>query len=133
MVIDTSALLAILFNEPERHHFNELIASFPKRLLSAGTYLETAIVIQSKFGDKGIHNLQLFLSTAEIEIISFDRDQAKAASRAYAAFGKGKHPAGLNFGDCMSYALAEQTGEPLLFKGDDFTKTDVSSLTHQQF
>jgi len=130
VVIDTSALCAVLLDEPERHHFNELIASRPVRLISTGTYLETAIVIQARFGEKGMVSLQLYLSSAGIEIPAFDIEQAEIAAGAYSSFGKGKHPAGLNFGDCMSYALAKQTGEPLLFKGDDFRKTDIPSVTH---
>jgi len=130
MVIDTSALLTILLDEPERHHFNELIASDPVRLLSAGSYLETASVLQAKFGKAGMINLKLFLTAAGLLITEFSSRHADIASAAYLSYGKGRHPAGLNFGDCISYALAKDTGEPLLFKGDDFSKTDVASVTH---
>ena len=130
MVIDTSALMAILCDEAERHHFNELIAASPSRLISAGTYLETAIVVEARFGRKGTHHLKLFLTTASIDVIACDREQADIAADAYYRYGRGRHVSGLNYGDCFSYALAIQTDEPLLFKGDDFVHTDVSSATY---
>jgi ribonuclease VapC len=130
MVLDSSALLAILQDEPERHHFNELVATAPSRLASSGTYLETGLVIQSRYGSQGLVSLKLYITSAAIDIIPFDREQAEIAAAAYATFGKGFHSAGLNFGDCMSYALSKKTGEPLLFKGDDFARTDVRSATH---
>lgn len=130
MVLDSSALLAILLDEPERHHFNELIASSPSCLMSAGTFLETGIVLQARYGSQGLVSLKLYISSAAIDIILFDKDQAGIAAVAYTTYGKGFHSAGLNFGDCMSYALAKTTGEQLLFKGDDFSKTDVRSVTH---
>lgn len=129
MIIDTSVLLTILFDEPERHHFNELIASISPSRISTGTYLETAIVLQCRYGKHALHDLKLFLSAAAIEIAGFDLEQAEIATKAYAEFGKGKHPAGLNYGDCFSYALSKSTGEPLLFKGDDFRKTDIEAVT----
>jgi ribonuclease VapC len=130
MVIDTSALMAILSNEPERHHFNEMIATSPSRRISAGTYLETAIVIEARYGRKGFHHLKLFLTTASIEVVAFDKDQAEIAADAFCRYGKGRHIAGLNYGDCFSYALAKQVDEQLLFKGEDFVHTDVGSATH---
>ena len=130
MVVDTSALIAILSDEPERHHFNELIATSGECLMSAGSYLETAIVIQARYGKQGLLSLKLFIASAGIEIKAFDTEQAEIAATAYEAFGKGRHPAELNFGDCISYALAKQTGEPILFKGTDFQKTDIASATH---
>ena len=130
MVLDTSALMAILCNEPERHHFNEMIVAAQSRFISAGTYLETAIVAEARYGRMGIHTLKLFLTTASIEVAAFDKEQAEIAAGAYYRYGKGRHVAGLNYGDCFSYALAMQKDEPLLFKGDDFVHTDVSSATH---
>ena len=130
MVIDTSALLAILFDEPERHHFNELIASISKRRISAGSYIESSIVMLARYGKQGVLSLKLLLSAAGIEIVPLDSEQSEIAAEAYSQFGKGLHPANLNFGDCISYALAKSTGEPLLFKGDDFSKTDIGSVTH---
>ena len=125
MVIDTSALLAILTNEPERHHFNALICSAYPRLISVGSYLETAIVVNSRYGYEGVRDLRLLIDTAKIETRPFDANQVSIAMRAYFKYGKGTHPAAPNFGDCFSYALSKSTGESLLFKGDDFTKTDV--------
>lgn len=130
MVIDSSAILSIFFNEPERRHFNELIASAPIRLMSTGSYLETSIVLIARYGLQGLSNLKLYCSTASIELVDFDNEQVNIAVNAYAKFGKGKHPAALNFGDCMSYALSKVRVEPLLFKGDDFTQTDIESVTH---
>ena len=129
MVIDTSVLIAILFDEPERHHFNELVASISPRRISSGTYLETAIVLQCRYGKQALLDLKLYLATAGIEITGFDPEQAEIAARAYGEFGKGRHPAGLNYGDCFAYALAKYTDETLLFKGDDFRKTDIESVT----
>jgi len=130
VVLDTSALMAILYNEPERHHFNGMIVAAPSRLISSGTYLETAIVTEARYGRKGVHYLKLFLTTASIEVAAFDREQAGIAADAYYRYGKGRHVAGLNYGDCFSYALAMQKDEPLLFKGYDFVHTDVRSATH---
>ena len=125
MVIDTSAIVAVLADEPERHEINTLIAKAGKRLISAGTYLETTIVIRARFGADGQRNLRQFVSTAGLKIVPFDADQAGIAAEAYDRYGKGRHPAGMNFGDCFAYALSRATGEPLLFKGGDFMKTDV--------
>ena len=125
MVLDTSALAAILFDEPERRAFNEKVAGDATRLLSAASFLETAIVVESRFGEAGGRDLDLSLHRAEIDIVAVDADQAEIARRAFRNFGRGRHAAGLNFGDCFAYALAKATGEPLLFKGDDFSKTDI--------
>ncbi|MEA3276179.1 MAG: type II toxin-antitoxin system VapC family toxin [Pseudomonadota bacterium] len=125
MVIDTSALLAILRDEPERRAFNEAIESAETRSLSAASFVEVSIVIEARYGPEGIRDLDLFLSKAEIALIPVDSDQGYVARQAFRHFGKGRHPAGLNFGDCFSYALARTLGEPLLSKGDDFSKTDL--------
>jgi len=125
MVLDTSALAAILFDEPERRAFNEMVAGDATRLLSAASFVETAIVVESRFGEAGGRDLDLFLHRAEIDIVAVDADQAEIARRAFRNFGRGRHAAGLNFGDCFAYALAKATGEPLLFKGDGFSKTDI--------
>mgnify|MGYP006289875855 FL=1 len=130
MVIDTSVLLAILCGEPERRHYTELIASYPVRLLSAGSYLEAGIVLQARYGHRGVMSLKLFCTAAEIETVPFDAETAEIALEAYVSYGKGRHPTGLNFGDCISFATAKGRGEPLLFKGDDFTRTDIASVTH---
>jgi ribonuclease VapC len=125
MVIDTSAVLAILLGEPEQRQFNEKIEVDPVRLMSAASYLETAIVIDDRFGHEGARDLRLFLTEGEVAIEPVTMDQAEVAREAYRQFGKGNHSAALNFGDCFSYALARLTGEPLLFKGNDFTPTDL--------
>lgn len=126
MVIDASALLAILLGEPEAKEFARLIAGDPKRLVSALSALEAAIVIHSRKGPFGIRELDLLIHSAGATIVSFDADQVLLARSAYEKFGKGHHSAALNMGDCCSYALARSSGEPLLFKGNDFSKTDVA-------
>jgi ribonuclease VapC len=125
MVIDTSAIAAILFDEPDAAALEGKIADDPIRLMSAATFLEATIVIEVRLGDPGGREFDLWLHRAEIDIIPVDTEQADMARRAWRRFGRGRHSAGLNFGDCFSYALAATRDEPLLFKGDDFTKTDV--------
>ena len=125
MILDTSALFAILADEWEAPFFEELIEADPVRLLSAGSLLETAIVVEARYGEAGGRELDLLLHAAQIEVVAVNREQAERARRAWRRFGKGNHPAGLNYGDCFAYALAKHTGEPLLYKGDDFGKTDV--------
>jgi ribonuclease VapC len=125
MVIDTSAIIAILTDEPERHEINARIAKAGRRLISAGAYLEAAIAIRARFGADGLQSLRQLLSTAGLQIVPFDADQAVIAAEACDRYGKGRHPAGLNFGDCFAHALSRATSEPLLFKGEDFTKTDA--------
>jgi ribonuclease VapC len=127
MVIDTSALLAILRDEPERRRFNELIEASPQRLISAATLLETGIVLEARGGESAGRELDLFLHRARLEIVPVDADQAELARSAFRKYGKGRHPAGLNFGDCFSYALARSAGEPLLYKGSDFSQTDITA------
>lgn len=126
MVIDSSAVAAILFDEPDAAALEGKIADDPVRLMSAATLLEAAIVIEARLGDAGGREFDLWLHRAEIEILAVDAEQADLARRAWRRFGRGRHPAGLNYGDCFSYALAATRDEPLLFKGDDFTKTDVN-------
>ena len=127
MVIDTSAVAAILFDEPEAAALEGRIADDPVRLMSAATFLEATIVIETRLGDAGGREFDLWLHRAEIEIVGVDAEQADLARRAWRRLGRGRHPAGLNYGDCFSYALAATRDEPLLFKGDDFTKTDVKA------
>lgn len=126
MVIDTSALLAVLFNEPERRTFNEAIEGAESRVMSATTFVEVSMVVESRFGPEGLRDLDLFIKRAGIELAAVDAEQAHAARLAFSRFGKGRHRAGLNFGDCFSYALASVLGQPLLYKGDDFGHTDVT-------
>ena len=125
MVLDTSAIIAILFDEPEAEAFEKQIADDPLRLLSAASVLEAGVIIESRFGDAGGREFDLWLQRAAIEIVPVDVEQAETARRAWRRFGKGRHPASLNYGDCFSYALAVTRDEPLLFKGNDFARTDV--------
>jgi ribonuclease VapC len=125
MVVDTSAIVAILFGEAEAGLFAEMIEADPTRLVSAASVLETALVVENELGEEGERELDLLLLTAGLEVVPFTRDHLRVARHAFRTFGKGRHQAGLNFGDCFSYALSKTTGEPLLFKGNDFAKTDV--------
>jgi len=125
MVIDTSALVAILLGEPDAEILARTIAADPKRLISVFTALETSIVIEAKKGEAGGRELDLLIHRAQIEIIALNLEQLELARSAWRDYGKGRHPAGLNVGDCCSYALAKHAQEPLLFKGDDFSKTDI--------
>ncbi|WP_036488192.1 type II toxin-antitoxin system VapC family toxin [Myxosarcina sp. GI1] len=125
MVIDSSALIAIFGDEPERPDFNRQIAAASRRLISAASVLETSIVLENRFGEEAYRELDFFLLKAAIQIYPFDAEQLEIARRAYRQYGKGRHRAGLNYGDCFSYALAKHTGEPLLFKGNDFSQTDI--------
>jgi ribonuclease VapC len=123
--IDSSALLAVLLDELEADDFIEKISRNDTCLVSAVSYVEVSIVAESNGGDGGLRQLDAFLFEAGISIEPVSQEQAFAARQAYSDFGKGRHPAGLNLGDCFSYALAKVSGEPLLFKGNDFRKTDI--------
>jgi ribonuclease VapC len=125
MVIDTSALAAIFFGEPERQKFMDAIITDGSRLVSAATMLETGIVLEGRQGEAAGREFDLFAVRAGLQVVPFDAEQAELARSAWREFGKGRHPAGLNFGDCFSYALAKSTGEPLLAKGTEFAKTDI--------
>ena len=125
MVLDTSALVAVLFDEPERHDFVRKIAAARRRLISSATLLECSIVVESRRGEAAGRELDLFLHRALVETVAVDVEQAELARAAWRRYGKGRHAAGLNFGDLFAYALARATGEDLLFKGDDFTQTDI--------
>lgn len=129
MVIDTSAILAILQDEPERRAFNEAIEAAATRSISVANWFEVSMVIETRNGAEGVRDLDIFFDRAAIGIVPVDLEQGKAARRAFSRFGKGRHPAGLNYGDCFAYALATQLGEPLLFKGDDFGKTDITAAS----
>jgi ribonuclease VapC len=128
MVIDTSALAAIFFGEPERQKFLAAITSASTRLVSAATVLETGIVLESRLGEAAGREFDLFLIRASLQIMPVDTEQAELARSAWRRFGKGRHPAALNFGDCFAYALAKWTGESLLAKGTDFASTDIAVL-----
>ena len=129
MVIDTSALIAILLGEPEAKLFARLIAAdASERLVSSFSALEAAIVIQARKGDAGVRELDLLFQSAKLTILSLDAEQVLLARNAYREFGKGRHPAKLNLGDCCSYALARASKKSLLFKGEDFSKTDIPAI-----
>jgi len=125
MVLDTSALIAILFDEPERTRLEAAIDKDPFRLLSAMNRFEAGMVMIGRLGPTSVDRLDRMLDTLSIVVVPFDDHHAMIARNAFARFGKGRHPAGLNFGDCAAYALAIAEAEPLLFKGTDFAATDV--------
>ena len=125
MILDTSALAAILFGESEAGQFTRLIHDADSCLISAGNFLELSIVIEAQMGPEGSRQCDMFFRRARIVIEPVTVEQAHLARQAFLDFGKGRHPAALNFGDCFAYALAKITGEPLLFKGEDFRKTDI--------
>jgi ribonuclease VapC len=126
VVLDTSALVAMLLGEPERDQFIAALAEATDPLISAGSLLEASIVLQSKLGEDGLADLDELLATAGVRCVAVDLAQVHAARDAFARFGKGRDPAGLNYGDCFAYALATVTQAPLLFKGDDFGRTGVA-------
>ncbi len=125
MVIDTSAIIAILNLEPEATIFANALASDSVRLISMGTALETSIIVKARKEEAGIRELEFFLYKAAVNLVNFDENQLKMARYAFEHYGKGRHPASLNFGDCFAYSLSKTSGQPLLFKGNDFTQTDV--------
>jgi ribonuclease VapC len=121
MVLDTSALLALLLDEPEAEGLRTAVEEDTTRLVSAATLLETALVIEVRKGET-------LIQKADVVVVPVDAEHVSEARRAYRRFGKGRHAAGLNFGDVFAYALARTSGEPLLFKGDDFAKTDIGRV-----
>ena len=127
MIVDTSAVISILFDEHEAEQFDEAIVNAPHCLMSVVNYLETAMVLEGRRGVPAGLQLDAYLEAAAIALAPVTVEQAQAARAAWRRFGKGNHPAGLNFGDCFAYALAESTGEPLLFKGRDFALTDIEA------
>lgn len=127
MILDTSALAAIFFAEPEAALFTQLIHGADRCRMSAANFVELSIVIEGQIGPDAGRQFDTFFRRAGILIEPFTVDQAHLARQAFLDFGKGRHAAGLNFGDCFAYALAKITGEPLLYKGEDFKKTDIPS------
>jgi ribonuclease VapC len=125
MVIDTSALAAIFFFEPEREVFLKAIIGDTNRLISAATVVETGIVLEGRQGDSAGREFDLFVVRANLQVVTVDAEQADLARSAWRKYGKGRHPAALNYGDCFSYALAKISGEQLLAKGTDFASTDI--------
>jgi ribonuclease VapC len=126
IVVDTSALLAILNNVPERDRFLDILANDERPIVSAVTLYEAMLIVATRRGPDNLDDLAQLLETAEAEIVAFDSDQARASQAVYMRYGKGIHPtARLNLCDCIAYALARHLGVPLLFKGEDFKATDV--------
>lgn len=128
MVIDTSAVIAILLAEPEQAVFTDILFSEPTRVMSAVTFYEAALVMAAKKRTPGAAAfVDDFVRESAIDIVMFTMEDAVAVRDVYFKYGRGYHPAGLNFSDCFSYALAKTRHEPLLFKGDDFSKTDIAA------
>jgi ribonuclease VapC len=128
IVLDTSALVAILTDEPERRAFNEAIEDASLRMMSAATLLEAKMVLFARYGAAAVHALDAFVSRADIRIEPVTAGQAELAFDAFRRFGRGTgHAAHLNYGDCFSYALARENAAPLLFKGGDFVHTDIET------
>ena len=125
MIVDTSALLAVLFGERDAENYARAISEAEICRISAATFVEVSVVVESQTGDAGSRQWDSFFRTAGISIEPVTEEQAHAARQAWSDFRKGRHPAGLNFADCFSYALAKVSGEPLLFKGQDFRKTGI--------
>ncbi len=125
MVLDTSAVVAIALNEPERSRFLQQIVEAGKILISAATLVEVAIVLENRVGQAATREMETFLLSLGAEVVSVDLVQAEQAQMAYRRYGKGRHPAGLNFGDCFTYALAVISGEVVLAKGQEFQRAGL--------
>lgn len=125
MILDTSSVLAVVFGEPGNEAFVDAITMAPTCRISAASLLEASIVAEAREGHLGVRQCDTFFRNSRVSVEPFTEEQALLARQAYSDYGKGRHPAGLNFGDCFSYALAKATGEPLLFKGEDFLRTDI--------
>jgi ribonuclease VapC len=127
MVVDTSALVAILLRERDTDRFSGRLEETPLRLMSAVTRVELSLVIEGRYGGPGRADLERLLRDTHIEIAAVTPQHADLAIEAFRRFGKGRHRAGLNVGDCFAYALAKATDLPLLFKGNDFVHTDINA------
>jgi ribonuclease VapC len=127
MIVDTSALVAILYREPEAAGFVKAIHDVELTRISVANYVELSMVVEGQLGPDGMRQAEAFLRRAGIIVEPVTLDHGELARQAFLDFGKGRHKAGLNFGDCFAYALAKATGEPLLFKGNDFSQTDVQA------
>jgi len=130
MVLDTSAIAAVLFQEPEARAISEAMEGDPVRLISAANWLEAQLVIHGRLGAQGGQMLEAFFRELAVETVALDRIHVQTALAAWQRFGKGRHPASLNLGDCCAYATALLQNQRLLCKGDDFSKTDISRITY---
>ena len=127
MIVDTSALMAIILGEPDAERVLARMTDVGELAVSAASLVEASIVAEAKGGPEAADDLQALLADLECAVLPFDEEQATVAAQAWRRFGKGRHPAGLNLGDCYAYAAAKATGWPLLFKGQDFAQTDVAA------
>jgi ribonuclease VapC len=127
VILDTSAIVAILWDEPERAAFTDAIARAGTCQMSAATFVEASIVIETTRGYEALRDFDLFIAAVSVQLVAVDVEQAQIARDAFRKYGKGRHAAGLNYGDCFSYALAKANGLPLLFKGGDFSQTDIEA------
>lgn len=125
MILDTSVIIAILFDEADAEIYASLISRADSCRVSAASFVEAAIVVEAQTKSSGGGQLDAFMRRAAVKIEPVTEEQAHIARQAFADFGKGRHAAGLNFGDCFAYALSKDSGEPLLYKGKDFSRTDV--------
>ena len=126
MVVDTSALMAILLDEPEAERFGRVVAEAPRAVLSSANYVEFGMLAYTR-RNLSVARIDLTLDRWGVTIVPVSPAQARLAVEAFARYGKGNHPARLNYGDCFAYALAKERGEPLLFKGEDFARTDIAA------
>ncbi|MBZ5604020.1 MAG: type II toxin-antitoxin system VapC family toxin [Acidobacteriia bacterium] len=125
MILDTSALAAIFFGEPEAEHFTKIIHDADSCSISAVNFVELFMVIEGQIGAEAAQQTEMYFERARIVVEPVSVEQARIARQAFRDYGRGRHKASLNFGDCFAYAMSKVTGEPLLFKGDDFRKTDI--------
>ena len=132
MIVNTSAVVAILFRESNAERYEEAISTAAHCRMSVVSFVEVAIVLERRDGPARGESLDAFLEASEIELVPVTPGHALAAQQAWRRFGKGNHPAALNFGDCFAYALAETSREPLLFKGEDFALTDIQDALGQR-
>ncbi|MBT9585453.1 type II toxin-antitoxin system VapC family toxin [bacterium] len=131
MILDTSALVAVFYHEPEREEFLRLIAEAPACSMSIANFLELSMVVERQLGPDASRQVETFFRRAGISVEPVTVEQGYLARQAFLDFGKGRHPAGLNFGDCFAYALARAMNEPLLYKGNNFLLTDMLSAANQ--
>jgi ribonuclease VapC len=127
MILDTSAMVAVLYREPEAADFAQLIHDAEFCRMSVASYVELSMVVESQLGPEGMRQAEAFFRRAGVVVEPVTVEHGELARQAFLDFGKGRHKAGLNYGDCFSYALAKATGEPLLFKGNDFSQTDLKA------